>query len=72
MEWTGSLTGLGWALSSSKAKWEGFLGLGRYQTRLERFDLEALRSEILEGATNLQTQVPGTDLCLEPWVGIRH
>lgn len=43
MEWTDSLTGLGWALSSSKAKWEGFLGLGRYKTRLERFDLEVLR-----------------------------
>lgn len=72
MEWTDSLTSLVWALCSSKAKWEGFLGLGRYKTRLERFDLEALRSEILEGAMNLQTQVPGTGLCLEPWVVNRH
>lgn len=31
MEWTDSLTGLGWALSSSKAKWEGFLGLDTKQ-----------------------------------------
>lgn len=72
MEWTDSLTDLSWALSSSKTKWEGFLGLGRYKTRLERFDLEALRSKILEEATTLQTQVPGTGLCLEPWVGNRR
>lgn len=38
MEW---LDGLGWALSSSKAKWEAFLGSESYKIRLERFDLEA-------------------------------
>lgn len=41
MEW---LDGLGWALSSSKAKWEEFLGSESYKIRLERFDLEALGS----------------------------